>query len=112
MSSNNLSIIRFMRTALLPLALFSQILCVNGQITNEPTVGDHIDARAALTTDQLGSLAAQNNGRKSQNLAQLIWDDTLASDAQAWANSLAKLGSLQHSTSAQRPNEGENLAYF
>jgi hypothetical protein len=100
------------QAALLPLALFSQVLCVNGQITNEPTVGDEIDTRAALTTDQFGSLQAHNDGRKSENLTQLIWDDTLAADAQVWANFLAQLGNMQHSTSAQRPNEGENLAWF
>jgi uncharacterized protein YkwD len=63
-----------------------------------------------LTSDQQEGLNIQNNGRKQKGLAPLQWDDTLAHNAQQWANHLASsVGHLQHSTSQERPNQGENL---
>ncbi|OIW31636.1 PR-1-like protein [Coniochaeta ligniaria NRRL 30616] len=63
-----------------------------------------------LSADQQQGLNIQNNGRKQKGLAALQWDDHLAQEAQKWANNLAKnIGHMQHSTSQERPNQGENL---
>lgn len=63
-----------------------------------------------LSADQQQGLNIQNNGRKQKGLAPLQWDDHLAQEAQKWANNLAKnIGHMQHSTSQERPNQGENL---
>jgi uncharacterized protein YkwD len=63
-----------------------------------------------LSPDQQQGLNIQNNGRKQKGLAPLQWDDHLASEAQKWANNLAQhIGHMQHSTSQERPNQGENL---
>jgi hypothetical protein len=79
-----------------------------------PEVVDHaeLDTRATtLTLDQSVGLKVQNNGRQSLSEVLLVWDDTLTAHAQQWANYLAQIDQLQHSTSAQRPGEGENLAW-
>jgi hypothetical protein len=96
----------------LPLAFYSQVACVNGATinTDESTSGE-LTGRAALTLDQSVALKTHNNGRASKNLTLLLWDATLTQHAQTWADYLAKIDNMQHSTSAQRPNEGENLAY-
>jgi uncharacterized protein YkwD len=62
-----------------------------------------------LNADQQGGLNLQNNGRKGKNLNPLQWDDHLAQEAQKWANHLAQIGKMEHSTGDQRPNQGENL---
>lgn len=63
-----------------------------------------------LSQDQQHGLDIQNNGRKNKGLAPLQWDDKLAAEAQQWAIHLANVvGHMEHSTSAQRPNAGENL---
>ena len=63
-----------------------------------------------LTADQQQGLNIQNNGRKQKGLAALQWDAHLAPEAQKWADNLAhKIGHMQHSTSQERPNQGENL---
>ncbi|MBD1871420.1 SCP-like extracellular [Oculatella sp. FACHB-28] len=53
-------------------------------------------------------LEAHNKYRAEVNVAPLTWSDTLASNAQEWANHLASLGgnTLQHSPNS---GEGENL---
>lgn len=79
-----------------------------------PEVVDHaeLDTRATtLTLDQSVGLKVQNNGRQSLSEVLLVWDDTLTAHAQQWANYLAQIDQLQHSTSSQRPGEGENLAW-
>jgi uncharacterized protein YkwD len=68
-------------------------------------------ARQTLSYDQSESLRLHNGYRAAKNLAALTWDDTLAQNAQSWANNMAQTGQFAHSTSAQRPNQGENLAY-
>jgi hypothetical protein len=53
-------------------------------------------------------LEAHNKYRAEVNVAPLTWSNTLASNAQEWANQLASLGgnTLQHSSNT---GEGENL---
>lgn len=78
------------------------------QPPNQATTQQNV--KMGLSSDQQTALNIQNQGRKNKGLASLQWDDKLASDAQNWANHLAhEVGHMQHSTSAQRPNQGENL---
>lgn len=44
--------------------------------------------------------------RAEVDVPQLTWSDTLAEDAQAWAEQLASIGSLEHATDT---DQGENL---
>lgn len=93
-------------------ALLIAAQVVSGQVTNDPPEGfELVDRRAALTLDQATAVKIQNDVRASKNLSLLLWDVQLTADAQAWANNLAQINKLVHSTSAQRPNEGENLAW-
>ncbi|KAL9135852.1 MAG: hypothetical protein Q9175_002941 [Cornicularia normoerica] len=58
----------------------------------------------------LTARSAANSISGAVSRPSLNWDTALASDAQNWANNLASANSgLNHSTSDQRPNEGENL---
>lgn len=55
-------------------------------------------------------LNAHNRYRAEVGVPPLIWSNTLANQAQQWANHLASIGGkLQHSSNSERPNEGENL---
>jgi uncharacterized protein YkwD len=45
-------------------------------------------------------------------MPDLTWDDTLANNAQEWANHLASIDDLEHSGPEQRPNQGENLSSY
>ena len=63
-----------------------------------------------LSADQEQGLRIHNQGRLGKRLLPLQWDAKLAADAQKWAEHLAHdVGHMQHSTSDQRPNAGENL---
>ncbi|CAG9940294.1 unnamed protein product [Clonostachys rosea f. rosea IK726] len=64
-----------------------------------------------VSADQLESLRLHNAARAGRRLKAVIWDPTLESAARDWANYIAGINSLEHSSSAQRPNQGENLAY-
>lgn len=86
---------------LLPLFLYSQ-----------GPQGSALTAHAALTRDALGALKGHNYVRNKLHLPLLTWNTTLARDAQVWANHLAKIDQLVHSTSDQRPGEGENLYFY
>ena len=76
-------------------------------------------ATKVSAADQATILALHNQYRAAAGVAPLVWDDQLASDAQAWADALvARGGTLAHSNPAD-PNdpdtghakgEGENLA--
>lgn len=59
--------------------------------------------------DEAACLTAHNDKRAlHQDTDALVWDDTLAEHAQAWADHLAATGSLVHDNN--RPStEGENL---
>jgi hypothetical protein len=45
------------------------------------------------------------------DIPSMVLSDDLNDQAQAWANHLVKIGSMNHSTSSQRPNQGENLSW-
>jgi uncharacterized protein YkwD len=65
----------------------------------------------ALSQNQFAQeiLAAHNRYRAAVNVPPLTWSNSLAKDAQKWANHLASLGgnTLQHSSNLG--NQGENL---
>ena len=41
----------------------------------------------------------------------LTWDDDIAQGAERWANTLARMGELQHAPSKEIKGLGENLGY-
>ncbi len=53
-------------------------------------------------------LKIHNDERAAVGVPELKWSDSLASDAKSWAEHLAQLGTLQHSTGT---GQGENLSY-
>jgi uncharacterized protein YkwD len=59
---------------------------------------------SAFTSD---ILTTHNSYRSAVGVAPLTWSDSLARDAQAWANQLASTGAFNH---AQNTGQGENLA--
>lgn len=54
-------------------------------------------------------LAAHNLERDRMKVPRLSWSQELARDAQQWAQHLAELGQMQHTTQTQRNSTGENL---
>ncbi len=54
-------------------------------------------------------LAAHNTERDRAGLPRLAWSSRLAQEAQTWAVTLSKKGTLEHASNAQRRNMGENL---
>src|SRR4051812_26211016 len=54
-------------------------------------------------------LAEQNAERDRVGVPRLEWNDTLARDAQAWADQLAREGDLRHAPLSVNPDQGENL---
>lgn len=54
-------------------------------------------------------LAAQNRERVALGVAPLAWSDRLATDAQAWADHLARSGAFEHARQNPRAPQGENL---
>lgn len=63
------------------------------------------------TADHVAALRLHNAARAKKKLTALKWDKKLEADAKAWAKKLAAKDKMTHSTSAQRPGQGENLAY-
>ncbi|TDZ36059.1 Pathogenesis-related protein 1A [Colletotrichum trifolii] len=61
---------------------------------------------SGLDADQQKALDAHNAARAEVGVPDLVWDDSLASNAQEWATHLLSVGSLTHS---QTSGEGENL---
>ncbi|CAG9945851.1 unnamed protein product [Clonostachys rosea f. rosea IK726] len=59
-----------------------------------------------LSDDQQKALDAHNAARAAVGNSPLTWDDSLSSDAQSWANTIATLASLTHSSGS---GQGENL---
>lgn len=55
-------------------------------------------------------LALHNSERAQVGVPPLSWSETLASDAQRWANHLAATGQFAHAGSDENPDSGENLA--
>ncbi|KAI1848453.1 hypothetical protein JX265_008765 [Neoarthrinium moseri] len=69
-----------------------------------------VEKRQSLTLDQSTALKLHNDGRAqvgSPPVQALIWDTTLTAHAQSWANYLASIDQMQHSSGT---GEGENLA--
>ncbi|CAH0003448.1 unnamed protein product [Clonostachys byssicola] len=60
----------------------------------------------SLSDDQQKALDAHNAARAAVGNSPLTWDDSLSSDAQSWANTIATLASLTHSSGS---GQGENL---
>ncbi|KAJ4256250.1 hypothetical protein NW762_009330 [Fusarium torreyae] len=103
------------------------ILCDPNSVSNSPTACEvtksssskSSDRRSlfqklttrALTSDKKAALQLHNDARAKVKVAALQWDSKLEAAAKAYAEKLAKSGKLTHSTSDQRPNQGENLAY-
>jgi hypothetical protein len=56
-------------------------------------------------------LAAQNVLRVEAKVAQVVWDNTLATGAEMWAQHLAQTGIFQHSDRHARRGIGENMWY-
>jgi hypothetical protein len=56
-------------------------------------------------------LAAHNRERAAAGVPALVWDDSLADDAQGWADALAETSSFEHSRADPSDPEtpGENL---
>ncbi|HYD24312.1 MAG TPA: CAP domain-containing protein [Croceibacterium sp.] len=54
-------------------------------------------------------LAEHNAERDRAGVPRLAWSGKLASDAQRWAELLAREGGMRHSSNEQRPGAGENL---
>ncbi|KAI1849129.1 hypothetical protein JX265_013143 [Neoarthrinium moseri] len=71
-----------------------------------------VSAAAALNGDQAKALKIHNDGRKTKGCPALTWDAGLAQHAQQWANHLAQIDKMEHSSGNQRPGEGENLAWY
>lgn len=65
-------------------------------------------AQANDLADQV--LAVHNAERALVGVPALTWSDSLAADAQAWADHLADIDQMVHAGSDTNPNEGENLA--
>tara|TARA_B110000263_G_C15255009_1_gene486042 strand:- start:81 stop:623 length:543 start_codon:yes stop_codon:yes gene_type:complete len=57
------------------------------------------------------ALEVHNNARADVGLEVLKWSNTLAKDAQVWANTLANIDKMFHSSNKSRVNQGENLYY-
>ena len=55
-------------------------------------------------------IAAHNSSRSEHGVAPLAWDDQLARDAWAYAQTLARTGRFEHARQdGSRPRQGENL---
>lgn len=93
-------------------------------LTGEPEIFNSLDERAAFddaaedadilrrqTGDAAEALRLHNSKRAGKKLSALTWDSTLASNAKAWAEKLAKQDKMEHSSGSSRPGQGENLAY-
>ncbi|KAK9772565.1 putative CAP domain-containing protein [Seiridium cardinale] len=74
--------------------------------SSAPAATTSAASSSGLTDDQQNALDAQNSARSDVGSAALVWDDDLASEAQAWAEHLVTVGDLVHS---EVSNEGENL---
>lgn len=57
-------------------------------------------------------LKAHNKYRKIHNAPAMRLNDDMSQQATAYAGRLASMGKLQHSSSSERPGQGENLAMF
>lgn len=81
-----------------------------GELMSNSTSRSTAEAETLVAQSSMAEeiLEAHNKYRAEVNVAPLTWSNTLASNAQEWANHLASLGgnTLQHSSNT---GEGENL---
>ncbi|XP_032219189.2 uncharacterized protein LOC5518573 [Nematostella vectensis] len=61
-------------------------------------------------SDAQGGLAQHNKYRQTHNAPAMTLDAEMTRSAKAYAAKLARMGSLQHSSSSERNGQGENLA--
>lgn len=74
-----------------------------------PAISQTIDANMLNNT----ALTSHNNYRKIHRSPAMTINTTVKSTAQSWANTIARTGVFEHSTSTQRNGAGENLyAYY
>ncbi len=63
-----------------------------------------------IATDlQRAMLSAHNDARAAVGVGPVAWDTKLSAAAAAYARELAANGRFEHSSSASRPDQGENL---
>ena len=62
---------------------------------------------SAFTDEQERGLAKHNEFREIHQVPLMTLDQQLCDDAQAWAEEIARLGTVQHS---HREDQGENLS--
>lgn len=55
-------------------------------------------------------LSVHNRERAEVGVPALTWNDSLAADAQRWADHLAATGTFEHAGNDENPSSGENLA--
>ncbi len=88
--------------------LIGLMIIVTGIFT-VPAIAQTAPASARATISQR-LIAAHNGERQALNLKPLIWSQALASDAQRWADKLARSGKFEHSKDADnKADHGENL---
>ena len=58
------------------------------------------------------ALQCHNECRHLHQVPPLKWAADLASEAQEWANKIARANNLQHASKSERKNSGENIAMF
>lgn len=92
-----------------------------GSSTGQPKAGRRFAAGMALVAPMLMGvsaqvstfeerlLAAQNRERSALGIEPMQWNADLASDAQVWADYLAKSGQFEHAPRYMRAGAGENL---
>ena len=56
------------------------------------------------------ALQAHNNYRSIHDAPPMTLDSSMSQSAAAYAQRLARMGTLQHSSSSEKPGQGENLA--
>ncbi len=76
---------------------------------NTNTNNNNVGNTQGQSTDFINTiLKIHNNERAAVSVTPLVWSNTLAADAKSWAEHLAKIGTLQHSTGN---GYGENLSF-
>jgi uncharacterized protein YkwD len=94
-----------------PMAITEEALVAQeADSATKPPIATHnlmsIAATQTLTADQSTALRIHNNARSAQHLNALHWDPSLAVAATNYAQHLAQINKLQHSSGS---GQGENL---
>ena len=86
-------------------------LLLTAVLAATPILASAAFAPMAFANDLADQVLAVHNAERAEvGVAPLTWSDSLAQDAQAWANHLADIDQLVHAGSDTNANEGENLA--